>query len=148
VKGAITGAAIGLAGPQAGVGTTAALGAGGNIVGGIADRTIQGQPTNEVFSKKEAAKDAASGAIGGAIGGAKVGEKAGQAIAKGAAKVALASGDKAAANIYTNNASAIGTGVAKTIDLGQSTIESSRQNNQRQQRQPERGQCADKNNCH
>lgn len=33
VKGAVTGAAIGLAGPEAGVAATAALGAGGNVVG-------------------------------------------------------------------------------------------------------------------
>ena len=62
VKGAVTGAAIGLAGPEAGVAATAALGAGGNVLGGVADRTIQGQSAKEVLSPTEVAKDAASGA--------------------------------------------------------------------------------------
>ena len=51
VKGAVTGAAIGLAGPEAGVAATAALGAGGNVVGGVADRTIQGQSA-KMFSAR------------------------------------------------------------------------------------------------
>jgi RHS repeat-associated protein len=151
VKGAVTGAAIGLAGPEAGVAATAALGAGGNVLGGVADRTIQGQSAKEVLSPTEVAKDAASGAIGGAIGGAKVGETAGEFIANGSAKVATASGDQAAANFYSNNASAIGTGVAKTIDVGQSTAESYHdQSNQQQpqQQQQQKPQCSDRTSCH
>jgi RHS repeat-associated protein len=153
VKGAVTGAAIGLAGPEAGVAATAALGAGGNVAGGIADRTIQGQSAKEVLSPTEVAKDAASGAVGGAIGGAKVGEAAGEFVAQGSAKVAAASGDQAAANFYSSNASAIGTGVAKAIDVGQSTAESyhgqtNQQQQQQQQPQQQRTQCADKTSCH
>ncbi len=149
VKGAVTGAAIGLAGPEAGVAATAALGAGGNVVGGVADRTIQGQSAKEVLSPTEVAKDAASGAVGGAIGGAKVGE----VLANESAKVAAASGDQAFANFYSNNASAIGTGVAKAIDLGQSTAESYHdQSNQQQQKpqqqQQQQTQCSDRTNCH
>ena len=140
VKGAVTGAAIGLAGPQAGVAATAALGAGGNVVGGIADRTIQGQSAKEVLSPTEVAKDAASGAVGGAIGGAKVGETAGEFIANGSARVAAASGDQAAANFYSNNASAIGTGVAKAIDVGQSTTESYHDEGNQQQQQQQQPQ--------
>ncbi len=123
LKGAVTGAAIGLAGPEAGVATTAALGAGGNVVGGVADRTLQGQSAKEVLSPTEIAKDAASGAIGGAIGGAKVGETAGEFISNGSAKVAAASGDQAAANFYTNNASAIGTGKPGTSMISKSQVE-------------------------
>lgn len=123
VKGAISGAAIGLAGPEAGVVTTAALGAAGNVVGGVADRTLQGDTAKEILSPKELAKDAASGAIGGGIGGGKVGENIGESIAKGSAEVAAASGDQAAAKFYLNNASVIGTGVAKAIDVGQGVVE-------------------------
>jgi RHS repeat-associated protein len=151
VKGAVTGAAIGLAGPEAGVAATAALGAGGNVVGGVADRTIQGQSAKEVLSPTEVAKDAASGAIGGAIGGAKVGEQAGEFVANNAAKVAEASGDQASAAMFTNNASAIGTGVAKAIDVTQGAAESYHdQSNQQQQQQQQqqKPQCSDRTSCH
>jgi len=142
VKGAVTGAAIGLAGPEAGVAATAALGAGGNVLGGIAGRTVEGQSAKDVLSPTAVAKDAASGAIGGAIGGAKVGEAAGEFVAQGSARVAAASGDQAAANFYSNNASAIGTGVAKAIDSAQSTAESyhDQSNQQQQQQEPQQQQ--------
>jgi RHS repeat-associated protein len=150
VKGAVTGAAIGLAGPEAGVVITAALGAGGNVAGGIADRTIQGQSAKDVLNPTEVTKDAAFGAAGGAIGGAKVGEAVGESVAQGSAKVAAASGDPAAANFYSSNASAIGTGVAKAIDVGQRTAESylNRNNGQQQQQKQQKQQCADHTSCH
>jgi hypothetical protein len=120
--------------------------AGGNVLGGVADRTIQGQSAKEVLSPTEVAKDTASGAIGGA----KVGETAGKFIANGSAKIATASGDQAAANFYSNNASAIGTGVAKAIDAGQSTAESyhDQSNQQQQQQQQQKPQCSDRTSCH
>jgi len=135
VKGAVTGAAIGLAGPEAGVATAALSGAGGNVLGGVADRTIQGQSAGEVLNPTEIAKDVVSGAIGGAVGGSKVGESAGEFVSNNAAKVADASGDQASAALFRSNASTIGTGVAKSIDLGQSTVESYHSESQQQQPQ-------------
>jgi RHS repeat-associated protein len=147
VKGAIAGAAIGLAGPEAGVAATAALGAAGNVVGGVADRSIQGESAKEVLSPTSVLKDATSGAVGGAVGGAKVGEDVGEAIANGSAKVAAASGDQASANFYSNNAPAIGTGVAKAIDAGQSAAES--YYNQQKPQSQQGTQCgANGTKCH
>ncbi len=143
LKGAVTGAAIGLAGPEAGAATTAALGAGGSVAGGIGDRAIiQGQSAKEVLSPKEVAKDAVSGAVGGAIGGAKLGEKAGEFVADNAANVAEASGNQVDAAMLRNNASAIGTATAKAVDVGQSTAESyhsqtSQQPQQQQRQEPQ-----------
>jgi len=138
VKGTILGAAIGLAGPEAGALTTAAFGSAGNVAGGIAGRSAEGQSAKEALNPTEVLKDAANGAIGGAIGGSKVGEKLGESIAEGSARVAAASGDQAAANFYSNNASGIGTGVAKTMDAAQSTAESYlNQPNPNQQKQHE-----------
>jgi RHS repeat-associated protein len=136
-KGAILGAAIGLAGPEAGAGTAALLGAGGNLVGGIADRTIQGKSAKEVLSPTAVGKDAVVGAVGGALG-AKA-EAAGEAVAQGSAKVAAASGDQEMVNFFTNNTAAIGTGTAKATDLATNTAESyhgdSASTNQQQQLQ-------------
>jgi RHS repeat-associated protein len=141
IKGAITGAAIGLAGPEAGVATTAALGAGGNVLGGVADRTLQGQSAKEVLNPTEVVKDATSGAVGGAIGASKIGETTGEFVANNAARVADASGDQAGAAMFRNNAPAIGTGVAKGIDLSQSAAESyHNQANQQQQQPPQQQQ--------
>jgi RHS repeat-associated protein len=141
IKGAIAGAVIGLAGPQAGVAATAALGAGGNVVGGIADRTYEGKSAKEVFSPTAVTKDAASGAIGGAIGGSQAGETAGEYVAEGSAKIAAASGDQATANFYLNNASAIGVGTAKAIDLVQSTAESYHDQTSQQRPEPPRSKA-------
>jgi hypothetical protein len=133
VKGAITGGAIGLAGPEAGVVTSALVGAGGNVVGGIADRTIQGESAKAVLNPKDMVTDAVSGAVGGAAGGAKVGEKAGEFVATESAKVAAATGDQAAASMFSRNAPAAGTAAAKLIELTQGTVESSHSQTKPQQ---------------
>lgn len=125
VKGAIVGGAIGLAGPQGGAALSAGLGLGGNVVGGIADRSLRGESAKEVLSPKEVAKDAAFGAAGGAIGGSKVLEGAGEFVAQNSAKVAAASNDMEAFSFFLNDGSAIGTATAKTGDFAFSTAEQS-----------------------
>ena len=143
-KGAIAGAAIGLAGPGAGIGTTAALGAAGNAVGGIADRTIRGGSTSEVISPTKVATDLVVGAAGGALGSKA--EEAGKFVAEGSSKIAASIGDQEAAAIYSNNKAAIGTGFSKAADIALSTAESYHEQD-KQQQQPQKQQQTPKQVC-
>jgi RHS repeat-associated protein len=62
--GAVTGAIVGLAGPEAGLGAKVAIGVGGSVVGGGVERSFNGQP---VLDPKAVAIDAAARAVAAGI---------------------------------------------------------------------------------
>ncbi|MGH9716269.1 MAG: RHS repeat-associated core domain-containing protein [Candidatus Acidiferrales bacterium] len=64
VAGAITGAIIGLAGPEAGIATKAALSITGTVIGGATERKLNGE---KVLDGKAIATDAAAGLFGAGV---------------------------------------------------------------------------------
>ena len=119
IKGAATGAAAGFAAGASLLVTSTAV-AGANVLGGVADRSVNGQTSAKVFSPKEIAKDAVSGAMGGAVASQAEGATQGLATAMnkmaatpGALTAEDAAGTTAAASISLNKAA-----IAKTAENG------------------------------
>jgi RHS repeat-associated protein len=77
IAGAVTGAVIGLAGPEAGATLRVGVAVAGNLAGGVVYRTLNG---GRVFSGREVLGDVATGLVGGAAEGASERQLASPAI--------------------------------------------------------------------
>jgi hypothetical protein len=120
IKGAATGAAAGFAAGASLLVTSTAV-AGANVLGGVADRSVNGQTSAKVFSPKEIAKDAVSGAMGGAV--ASQAEGATQGLANAMNKMAATPGaltaeDAAGATAAAASISLNKAAIAKTAENG------------------------------